>query len=182
VSVSVEDLRQEFRDPEYRYGYAESFLDTYIAAQIKTLREQRKWDQAELATRIGTKQSAISRLENVNYSSWSVSTLKRLARAFELRLKISFEDFSTLAFDVQNFNARTLRRVSFSSDPFWAMLSPSVSLAEIPPNEYAQRQGASITSVLRPTAAEQEHRRPPQSITLPPLQGAQHAALGSASR
>ncbi len=79
---SLENLKEQFSDEEYRYGYAESFLNSYIAAQIKILREQRKLTQAQLAEKIGTKQAGISRLENVNYTAWKVDTLTRLARAF----------------------------------------------------------------------------------------------------
>jgi hypothetical protein len=37
-----QDLKAEFEDPEYRYAYAESFLNTKLATQIKILREQRQ--------------------------------------------------------------------------------------------------------------------------------------------
>lgn len=97
----AEVLRQEFSDPEYATAYAESFLDAYIATQIKVLREQRGWTQEQLAEKIGTAQPGISRLEDVNYSAWSVSTLTKLAAAFSLRLKITFEDFSGIASEVQ---------------------------------------------------------------------------------
>ncbi len=33
-----QDLKAEFEDPEYRFAYAESFLNTKLAAQIKILR------------------------------------------------------------------------------------------------------------------------------------------------
>jgi transcriptional regulator with XRE-family HTH domain len=117
VKNLTEDLRSNFADEEYRYGYVESFLDTYIAAQIHALREQRKLEQANVAQLMGTKQSAISRLENVNYSAWTVSTLKRLARVFAVRLKISFEEFSTLPADIEHFNTANLRRRPFHQDP-----------------------------------------------------------------
>jgi len=41
-------LRMELRDKEYSEGYAESFLNSYIATQIKVIREQREMTQAEL--------------------------------------------------------------------------------------------------------------------------------------
>ena len=45
----VKNLKHEFADEEYRHSYAESFLNSSIATQIKVLREQRKWRQADLA-------------------------------------------------------------------------------------------------------------------------------------
>lgn len=113
---SLENLKEQFSDEEYRYGYAESFLNSYIAAQIKILREQRKLTQAQLAEKIGTKQAGISRLENVNYTAWKVDTLTRLARAFGVRLRISFEEFGSLPDEVDYFGRASLQRAAFEDD------------------------------------------------------------------
>ena len=102
----ITKLRQELRDPEYSEGYAESFLNSYIATQIKVIREQRHMTQADLASEIGTTQAGVSRLENVNYSSWSIRTLIKLARAFELRLPG----------EVISFRRECLERVKRSED------------------------------------------------------------------
>ncbi len=130
MSRLVDELRESFNDEEYRYGYVESFLDTYIAAQIRTLRESMPLSQPELAAVLNTKQSAISRLENVNYSAWSVRTLKRLARSFGVRLKISFEEFSTLPSDLTNFNKERLYKRPFHNDPIFGRPSAAISLVE----------------------------------------------------
>jgi transcriptional regulator with XRE-family HTH domain len=110
-------LRTELRDPEYSEGYAESFLNSYIATQIKVIREQRTMTQAELGSHIGTTQAGVSRYENVNYSSWNIKTLIRLARAFHVRLKVSFEPFGTLPEEAVRFDRKTLERVSREEDP-----------------------------------------------------------------
>jgi transcriptional regulator with XRE-family HTH domain len=110
-------LRTELIDPEYSEGYSESFLNAYVATQIKVIREQRKWTQAELANEIGTTQTGISRIENVNYSSWSIRTLIKLARAFKVRLKVSFEPYGTLPGEVVRFNREFLERPKREDDP-----------------------------------------------------------------
>jgi transcriptional regulator with XRE-family HTH domain len=112
-----EMLKGEFSDPEYRYGYSEDFLNTSIAVQIRVLREQRGLTQEELALAIGTKQAGISRLENVNYSAWKTQTLRKLARALGVRLKITFETFGTLLDDAAEFGRESLQRADFDSDP-----------------------------------------------------------------
>ena len=61
MSDLYEDLKIEFKDPEYRYSYAQSFLNTKLAAQIKTLREDRGETQAEVAARMGIKQPGYRR-------------------------------------------------------------------------------------------------------------------------
>ena len=110
-------LRKELRDPEYSEGYAESFLNAYVATQIKVIREQRKMTQAELAEAIGTTQAGVSRIENVNYSSWGTRTLIKLARAFKVRLKVSFEPYGTLPDDAALFYRDALERVAREDDP-----------------------------------------------------------------
>lgn len=112
-------LRDEFlrEDEEYRYAYAEDFLNTYIATQIRVLRDQREMKQEDLANAIGTKQSGISRLENVNYSNWKTDTLKKLARALGVRLRITFETFGDLLEEDATFSRESLMRPKFEDDP-----------------------------------------------------------------
>ena len=110
-------LREELRDEDYRYAYAEEFLNTLVATQIKVLREQRDLTQQELADLIGTKQAGISRLENVNYSAWKTETLRKLARALGVRLRITFETFGTLLDDGARFSPQNLERPEFADDP-----------------------------------------------------------------
>lgn len=109
-------LKDKLRNREYRTAYAESFLDSSIALQIKTLREERGWTQAELAERAGMMQSRISTLEQADYSSWSVKTLRRLAEAFDLVLSVRFESFGWLLNQATRFSRADLRRPSFNED------------------------------------------------------------------
>jgi transcriptional regulator with XRE-family HTH domain len=102
-------------------------MNSWIAAQIKILREQREWSQQQLADRIGTKQAGISRLENVNHTSWKVHTLTRLARAFDVRLRISFEEYGTLPNDLAGFDKHRLRREGYGSDPVFSAVRPAIS-------------------------------------------------------
>ena len=112
----IERFKTDFQIEEARYAYAEDFLNTYVAAQIKNLREDRELSQERLAELVGTKQSGISRLENVNYSSWKVETLRKLARALGVRLRISFEEFGTLILEIETFDKNLAPR-RFEDDP-----------------------------------------------------------------
>jgi transcriptional regulator with XRE-family HTH domain len=116
ASALVKDLREVFQDEDARYAYAEAALNTTVAAQIKALREAREMNQQKLAEAIGTKQSGISRLENANYSAWNVETLRKVAKAFDVRLRISFEEFGTLPEEVTNFRSKLTPR-RFTEDP-----------------------------------------------------------------
>ena len=137
MNAIVDGLRDELKDPEYSEGYAESFLDSYIATQIKVLREQAGLSQQGLAQLLGTGQGVISRIENVNYSKWNISTLKKLARAFRVRLKISFETYGSLLADVSNFSRDSLQRQPRELDP---VLHGAVPVTPIRPETAVHRR------------------------------------------
>lgn len=116
----VDELRKTFQDEEARYAYADSVVNAFVSAQIKALREDRDLSQEKLAEAIGTKQSGISRLERSDYSAWKIETLRRLARAFGVRLRISFEEFGTLPGDLGSFTKRKMLPRRFAEDPVFA--------------------------------------------------------------
>jgi transcriptional regulator with XRE-family HTH domain len=124
----IEELRQSFTDEEYRNAYAESFLNSYVAGQIKVLREEYPMTQGELAEKVGTKQPGIARLENVNYSAWKVESLRKLARALNVRLRITFEEWGTLPGEIENFRKDALKRAPFAKDP---VFFPRLNLGRI---------------------------------------------------
>jgi len=119
MSEPGNNLREEFKDKDYRHGYADESLSTYIATQIKVLREQRKLTQKELGEATGMAQPRIHLLENINYSAWSINTLRRLAKAFDLRLSVKFETFSSLILEVASFSRAVLERKPFDEDPWF---------------------------------------------------------------
>ncbi|HZE79916.1 MAG TPA: XRE family transcriptional regulator [Candidatus Polarisedimenticolia bacterium] len=113
------NLREEFHDKEYRHSYADESLNTYIATQIKVLREQQKLTQKELADLTGMAQPRIALLEDINYSSWSINTLRRIAEAFDLRLSVRFETFSSLIPETETFSREALERAPFKEDTWF---------------------------------------------------------------
>jgi transcriptional regulator with XRE-family HTH domain len=119
MSDLTKNLKPAFRDKDYRHGYADEFLNSSIATQLKVLREQRNWSQEELARRAEMLQPRISVMENVNYSSWSINTLRKLAEAFDLTLSVSFEGFGQRLVDIERFNRESLERFSFDEDPIF---------------------------------------------------------------
>jgi len=112
----VKKLVSEFGDKEYAHAYMEEFSNMAIAAQIKALREQRNWTQQQLAKEAGMKQERICTLEDVNYDAWTIKTLRKLAKAFDLTLKVSFEKFSTGLMDMSKIDRQTLQRTSRQQD------------------------------------------------------------------
>jgi transcriptional regulator with XRE-family HTH domain len=116
----AEKLKKAFGNKAYRHAFVNEFLDAAIAAQIKALREQRGWTQAELADRAGMKQSRISVMENVNYSSWSLNTLRKLARAFDVCVSVAFRSFGKTVLEIELFGPDSLEVASYPDDPIFA--------------------------------------------------------------
>jgi ribosome-binding protein aMBF1 (putative translation factor) len=89
--TNVEDLFKEWReDPAYVREY-EALADEFaLARAVIAARTYAGLTQSELASRMGTSQSAIARLES-GKSKPSTATLAKLAQATGTRLKIDFE-------------------------------------------------------------------------------------------
>lgn len=112
----IKTLTAEFHDKEYAHAYIEDFSNMAIAAQIKSLREQRGWTQKELADISNMKQERICALEDVDYDAWTIKTLRKLSKAFDLTIKFSFEKFSDGILDISKINNESLKRTSRQED------------------------------------------------------------------
>jgi transcriptional regulator with XRE-family HTH domain len=112
----VKTLVTEFADKEYAHAYMEEFSNMAIAAQIKVLREQRGLTQEQLAKAANMRQERICALESIDYDAWTIKTLRKLSKAFDLTVKISFEKFSSSILDVSKINSETLNRTSREED------------------------------------------------------------------
>jgi len=77
-------------DPKREAEYEEEVINAEIARKIYQLRTKAGLTQQELADRVGTSKSAISRLEDADYEGHSLSMLKRIATALDKRLEIRF--------------------------------------------------------------------------------------------
>jgi transcriptional regulator with XRE-family HTH domain len=112
----VKTLVTEFDDKEYAHAYMEQFSNMAIAAQIKALREQRNWTQQQLAEAAKMKQERICALEDEDYDAWTIKTLRKLARAFDVTIKVSFEKFSSSLLDISKIDREALQRTSLKED------------------------------------------------------------------
>jgi transcriptional regulator with XRE-family HTH domain len=117
MSELTEQLRNELKDSEYREGYDEAFLDHRIATQIRVIREQRGLTQSQLAEAAEMKQSRISAMEDEDYGSWSVNTLRRIAYALGVRLKVEFVEWGDILTEVETSDRAHLQRRRFEDDP-----------------------------------------------------------------
>lgn len=78
------------KDPKFRKAYKESQLEYEIARAIIRARIEKGLTQKQLARKLHTKQSVISRVESANTTP-SLSFLKRLAQALNTSLQVQFK-------------------------------------------------------------------------------------------
>ena len=84
-------LFEKLQDKEFRDAFFEQeFLDN-IAIDIRALRKLRNLRQVDVAAATRMQQSAVSRIEQAEYSNWNCKTLLRLAQALDAKLTISWD-------------------------------------------------------------------------------------------
>lgn len=87
---TLDDLvRTLDKNPEYRKQYRIKQLIYDIANEIYTRRKELNITQAELAERLGKKQSAISRIESAE-NNIRINTLAEIAEALDARITVGF--------------------------------------------------------------------------------------------
>ena len=90
VMIDFQDyLKKELRNPKFKKYYNEHGKQLEIAYQILKLRKKKKISQAQLAKKIGTKQSNIARME-AGQQNFSVDILGKIAGALGCNVKIMF--------------------------------------------------------------------------------------------
>jgi HTH-type transcriptional regulator/antitoxin HipB len=75
-------------DPEFARDYESGYENFKIGKMLKQARLERGLTQEELATRLHTKKTAISRIEN-HAEDIRLSTLERYARALDKELRVA---------------------------------------------------------------------------------------------
>ncbi len=74
--------------PEVERAVEEATLNALIAQALYDLRSQARLTQKQLAARVGTSHSVISRLEDSDYTGHSLGMLQRVCRAMGHRVQL----------------------------------------------------------------------------------------------
>jgi ribosome-binding protein aMBF1 (putative translation factor) len=91
VGATVSDhIKESLKDPEFRVEYERLAPYEELARIVIMRRATLGLTQAELAARMGTTASAISRIESGQHAT-SAQTLKKLGDAFGARAVLGFE-------------------------------------------------------------------------------------------
>lgn len=86
LRIYIQDRKK--RDPEFAENFDEGYQEFKLGAVLRQAREQAGLSQEELARRIHTQKTAISRIEN-HAEDIKLSTLEKVARALGKHLTIS---------------------------------------------------------------------------------------------
>lgn len=84
-------INKELKNKEFRKYYEEEGINVKIALEIVNLRKKKCLTQRDLAKKLNIPQQAISRLEQPNYTGYTLNTLIKLADIFGKKLLIKFK-------------------------------------------------------------------------------------------
>ncbi|MBI4595124.1 MAG: helix-turn-helix transcriptional regulator [Candidatus Tectomicrobia bacterium] len=84
-------IQEKMKDPEFKKAWEELDPEFELLESLIKAREKAGITQEELAQKIGTKQSVISRLEQGGFGKATLSTLKKIAEALDTKLVIKLE-------------------------------------------------------------------------------------------
>src|SRR5713101_1759542 len=113
---ALEILRRRYvgDDPERITSFGQEKLNAEIARTIAQLRTEAGLTQKQLADKIGTTQSVVSRLEDAEYEGHSLSMLNRIAHALNQKIKLMLEPNDSDVETVRMAFREVLRRLRLS--------------------------------------------------------------------
>jgi transcriptional regulator with XRE-family HTH domain len=137
------ELLGDLGEEEFRHEYADEFLDMILARQIRALRKERGWTQVDLAKKLGTSQPFISAIESEDYGALSLSTLKELARVFDVYLNVRFESFARMVAQVESSSSAELQLAPYDLDPAIPAMAAESMLVKLRSHRSAVSYGGS---------------------------------------
>lgn len=123
ISTKRQEMVCALRDKEYRDAFVAAEVSITLPFQIKANREARKWNQAKLAEESGQAQPTISRMERPGYDKFTLTTLRRLASAFDCALLVRLVPFSQLIEWADQVSPEELTVSAFDADAGISRLS-----------------------------------------------------------
>lgn len=85
-----DSLKEFLKDPKFRKAWEESEAEYLVSKALIEKRLAKKMSQRTLAKKAKTTQAVISRIEGMSANP-SIGLLKKIAAAFNSKLKIAFE-------------------------------------------------------------------------------------------
>lgn len=139
--VAHQTMWKALSDKDYRHAFAEGHVSDFLASQIYTLRIAREWNQGELASRAGVTQPMICGWEKGEGAR--LSSLFKLAEAFDVALIVKFAPFSQLAKEAISIRADQ-DIPSYDDESPMAIGYPNVRFSKPEPRNRAPRNGGPV--------------------------------------
>lgn len=152
-SKLIQKLRKR---KDYREAFVASQISTGIPFQIRALRKQFNWSQNDLADATQMLQPRICAMEQAGYGDFTLSTLKKLAAAFDVGLLVRFAPFGELVNWADNFSPDTFSVPRSAEDPVLCQRESGVELRVVQ-NELSETQPIQDISPLLREATKGNH-------------------------
>lgn len=112
-----EQIWQSLSNHEYRQQFVEEEINVGLALQIKAIRDKQELTQTELAKKMGVRQPLISQWEDPDYEGkFTLSSLKDLAKVFDVALLVKFVPFSKLVEWTTNITKDSIAPPKYKED------------------------------------------------------------------
>lgn len=115
---SHRQILNKFKNKKYRDAFVAENIFSRLPLKIRAMREGRHLSQGRLGELAGVKQEWVSKLENPSYGRLTISTLLKLASAFDCGLFVDFVPFSKVLNDATNLSPESFDVPSFKDDVF----------------------------------------------------------------
>ncbi|EAY56142.1 MAG: putative transcriptional regulator, XRE family [Leptospirillum rubarum] len=116
MNSNIPEIWNDLDDKEYRDASVSANIFSWIAYQIRELREQRGLTQTDLANLLGKRQSVVSRLESSGEKGLSLKTLLELASALDTALVLKFVPFSRFLREYEDVSPEAMKVESYIVD------------------------------------------------------------------
>jgi len=109
-------LFENFKNKKYRDAFVQEFIFSRLPLKIRALREQLNMSQTELGERAGVAQARVSKIEDPNYGRLTLSTLLKVASAFDCGLSVDFVPFSRILNEAASLSRGSFEVPNFAND------------------------------------------------------------------
>lgn len=124
-----EQMWESLHDPDFRKQLIDEHINVGVAFQIRGLRNRQKLRQEDLAKLLSVKQPLVSAWENPNYGKYTLSTLKDLAKAFDVGLLVRFIPFSALVNWTLNVTPDGIAPPNFAEQEQYHVATPDLAVS-----------------------------------------------------
>jgi transcriptional regulator with XRE-family HTH domain len=156
VSTKSKLIQKLRKRKDYREAFVASQISTGIPFQIRALRKKFNWSQNDLADATQMLQPRICAMEQAGYGDFTLSTLKKLAAAFDVGLLVRFAPFGELVNWADSFSPDTFSVPSGAEDPVLCQRESGVELRVVQ-NELSATQPIQEISPLLREATKGNH-------------------------